>query len=172
MMGKRPGRKRKQNVPRFACGQIVRQETLIMPHNVVGVIVTGDDKVGNKRGLMRIQTVLEVLNITKSQRLAGEEFIRIRDLCRRYALDAPRPNPKVSSPERGFGHQCEPSAEVIDLGDKFMKRYAGAIEVLRRSGSGVIPIVCSICFENRMPTADERPKLYRGLQSLADLWSL
>jgi hypothetical protein len=166
----RQGRKRKQNVVRFPGGQIKKQETLLMPRNTVGIVVTGDERSGQR--LMRMQSPLDVLNITRAQKLAGEELIRLKDLCRRYYFDTPRPFPKVSDPDRSHGHDGELSDRIIDLGAKHMKRYSRAVERLRQVGRGVIPVVCATCFENKMPTANERPKLYSGLSALAELWGL
>jgi hypothetical protein len=141
-----------------------------MPRNTVGIVTTGDERTGTS--LMRLQSPLEVLNITKAQRLAGEELVRLKDLCRRYYFDTPRPFPKVSDPNRGHSHEGELSAEIIDLGQKHMKRYSIAVDVLQKAGRGVIPVIMAVCFESVMPTADERPKLYRGLTALAQLWGL
>jgi hypothetical protein len=141
-----------------------------MPANTVGIVLTGDERTGHR--LMRVQSPLEVLNITKAQRLAGEELVRLKELCRRYYFDTPRPFPKVSDPDRSHGHEGDQSAEIIDLGAKHMKRYALAIDALRKAGRGVIPIITAVCFESKMPTADERPKLYLGLTELARLWGL
>jgi hypothetical protein len=168
MMAKR-GRKPRKDVERYPSGQI-KQETLLMPYNTAGVIVTGDER--TRKGLMRVQTVLEVLVLPKSEKLAGEELGRLKELCRRYYLGAPRPSPKIASMEPGHGHEGDLTAEVVDLGEKFMKKYSVAVERLRREGRGVIPIVCAVCFENKMPTSEERPLLRRGLKALADLWGL
>jgi hypothetical protein len=169
-VAKRPGRKRATNVNRYLCGKVMKQETLLMPRNTVGVVITGDERAGQR--LMRLQSPLEVLNITKAQKLAGEELIRLKDLCRRYYFDTPRPFPKVSDPDRSQGHDGEVSAEVIDLGQKHMRRYTIAVDVLQKAGRGVIPVIMAVCFESRMPTANERPKLYKGLSELARLWGL
>jgi hypothetical protein len=157
-------------VDRYPSGEARKQETMLMPRNTVGVVLTGDERTG--RGLMRLQSPLEVLNITKAQKLAGEELIRLKDLCRRYYFDTPRPFPKVSDPDRSHGHDGDLSAEVIDLGQKHMRRYTIAVDVLQKAGRGVIPVIMAVCFESRMPTADERPKLRIGLSALAGLWGL
>jgi hypothetical protein len=169
-MGKKTGRKRNQNVVRYPGGDIKKQDTLLMPRNTVGIVVTGDERTGQR--LMRMQSPLDVLNITRVQKLAGEELIRLKDLCRRYYFDTPRPFPKVSDPDRSHGHDGELSDRIIDLGAMHMRRYSRAVDRLRLAGRGVIPVVCATCFENKMPTADERPKLYKGLTALAEHWNL
>lgn len=141
-----------------------------MPHNTEGVIKTGDERSGIK--LMRVQSVLEILNLTKSQRLAGEELAKLKDCCRRYHIGGPSPNPKVSDLNRGHSHEGELTDRVISLGVKFMDKYAKAVEVLRVAGKGVIPIVCKVCFDNKYPEPEDRQRLYRGLNALADHWNL
>lgn len=143
-----------------------------MPFNTDNVRLTGDGKVGSKHGLERVTDILEILNTTKSQKLAGQEFRQLRDNCQRYYLGGPRPFPKISDPNASHGHESEPTAEIIDLGQKFMRKYTKAIDVLRLAGRGVIPVVYSICCENRMPSSDNRPLLYRGLNALVNYWNL
>jgi hypothetical protein len=143
---------------------------MLMPANTVGIVLTGDERTG--RRLMRLQSPLEVLTLTKAQKLAGEELVRLKELCRRYYFDTPRPFPKVSDPNRSHGHDGDQSAEIIDLGQKYMTRYAKAVDHITRFESGALAIIMAVCFDSRMPTADERPRLGRGLTELARWWNL
>jgi hypothetical protein len=173
VVARRPGRKRKSNVVRFPCGQIVTDVALIeRPYNMENVVERGDERVKTK-GYQR-QTALQQLVLDKSLYLAGEEFARLAELCRRHAWDSPKINPKVSSPESGHGHEpAELSDEVIALGERVHRRYTRAVEAVRvGSRRGALRVLGEVCLENKMPTADQRGALKDGLSVLARLWGL
>jgi hypothetical protein len=171
----RTGRKRKQNVVRFPCGQIVTEAASLVerPYNMENVVDRGDERAGTK-GYQR-QTALQQLILDKSLYLAGEEFARLADLCRRHAWDSPKINPKVSNPI-GSGHGHEPaelSDDVIALGKRVHRRYARAVEAVRAgSRRGGLRALVAVCLENKRPTSGERGPLKDSLSVLARLWGL
>jgi hypothetical protein len=170
----RAGRKRSQNVVRFPCGRAKEDNSLKMPHNTENVRITGDGKLGTKHGLERVTDVLEILSLTKSQRLAGQEFAKLRDLCRLYAWDAPKMSAKVSNPMGGHAHPGEPTAEIISLGEKYHAKYIQALGAIRRRKGHrhTLSAIVAVCLENKMPTSEQRVPLVAGLDILVELWSL
>lgn len=166
----RAGRKRKPDVVRFPCGQPV-DLSVEAPFNLENVVQRGDGRLGNIKGYQRM-TILEQLNLSRSQRLAGEEFARLCERCRRYSWDSPSIEPKVSSPMGGgHSHDSELSDEIIDLGKRVHRKYLAAIRAMRtRAMRGATPAVVAICVENKMPTCEQRRPLRSGLDALANLW--
>lgn len=172
-MRRRPGRKRKPNVVRFPSGQIVPSSELERPLNMDNVVELKDKRTGITRGYQR-ETALEVLCLSGPQRLAGQQFLKLAEMCRRHAWDAPPNTPKVSNFQSGHAHPpTEIPPEIIDLGASLHRRYGVAIEAIRQRGRrGAILAVVAVCLENKMPTAEQRPALKDGLDALVRLWGL
>jgi hypothetical protein len=179
-MGRRPGRKRKQDVERAQSGRIlhplpgVDQRTA---YAMDGFIETPEDQ-RTVATAIRL-TVLEKMGISGSSLEAGKEIERLWHLCRKYATDAPSINAKVSSPHRGgHSHEGELSEGVIGFGVKVHDKYQAGIKAMRaleqdeRYGRGqVIEAVVGACVENKPLTESGKALCKQGLVVLAKEWN-
>jgi hypothetical protein len=182
-MGKRLGRKRKENVARYECGKIKHEIMEIQVDNGTSEWkeVAFRERVidGKAVTLIGRQTALEALVAgidpleAKRLTLAAEEFDKLWHLCRRHYFDAPSINPKISSPNRGHGHEGELSSNAVEFGKKCHERYQEAIKELMAHVNGydphtVIKATLAFVIENKEGTSRELVRY--GLAKLADFW--
>jgi hypothetical protein len=175
------GRKRKENVTRYGCGKVKHEimEIQVESGTSEWKDVAFRDRVidGKSVTLIGRKTALEALVAgldpaeAKRLMLAAEEFEKLWHLCRRHYLDAPSINPKISSPDRGHGHEGELSQGVVDFGRKCHERYQGAIKALMESADhphAVIKAILAFVVENKEGISGDFVR--HGLVKLADFW--
>ena len=165
----RTGRPKKENVVRFPCGDI-KEEIIPPPFNMSGVDeeVFRDETNREARRYQRLSALgrLRKLGVIDEHELeAGKKFHALWDRARRHYLDAPNPNPKIGSLDRGFGHEPDLSEEMIERGLRSKEAYDAAYKVIIECGVQVVTVIESVCFGDEVPWRLDYAK--KGLSALA-----